>query len=219
MYRFLLWQAYHGQLIYDFQDGTLSINMNLKNCLVGIHDYDTKNVIKINYKYYYKISPYLDSNLVQTSAKFEKVGNSINIMILSEISDIDYCMIDLYIEKSNRLNQLEIDCDAYTNCILVQDSSQFMAIQIIIQNGNIFSNFKNVISNHLTYKSIKGLLQLNKFNIQSANININYGDIFLQSTNDLILYWTNQQQTFCFASPFFNHLNINNCYIANNGIS
>ena len=205
--------AYEGDLIYEIKN-PLNINMDLKNCLVSIHDFDSKSNIKIHYKYNMKIDPYINSEIEQTYAKFEKLNSDINIKIFSELTNLYYCKVDIYVEKSIILNKLQLNSEAYSKCIIVQDSSQFSASLLTIQNGNIFSNFRNVVADTFYYKTSKGNLQLNKFKFRIATIDINYGDIFLQSSNDLILNWKNEQQTFCFSAPYISHQNIQDCYIA-----
>ena len=190
------------------------VNIDLKNCMLVVEDYDDPVNILVKYMYYYKIDPFINPEVTQTSAKFSLSQSTLNIKVYSELSDIE-CKIQILAHKSFDPLQFKLNCQPYSTCLMIQESEQFSAQEMTIQNGNIYANFKNLVVNSFNFQTTKGNLQLHRFNIGFAKIELTYGDIFLQNSDqDLSVNWQNQQQAFCFSAPFITHSTIQDCYIA-----
>ena len=200
-------------LVYRTADIT-NVNIDIKNCMVVINDYEDPKNLLVKYLFYYKIDPYINSEITQTSAKFSLDNNNLNIKVYSELSELE-CKIQIFASKNFNPTKFQFNCQQSSTCLLIQDSQQFSTKEMFVQNGNIYANFRNLIANSLQFQTTKGHLQFNKFTIGLARIELTYGDIFLQSSEqDLSLNWKNQQQAFCFSAPFITHMTMQDCFIA-----
>ena len=145
---------------------------------------------------------------------FNSERNQLNFSMFSYNPNSRGC--GLYLNMPSRINIGNFVVNCHTSCIIVQENNIFKARTFeIYGESEIHANFRRIEVDDLVFASEKGLLQLNSFQIsKTAKISLSNGDVILQSENDILLDWQNEQQTFCFASANVKHQSIQDCALA-----
>ena len=195
------------------------LNINMSKCVLSINDEKpVENTISTSFYVTLSIGAIFNKSLTQSSAIINYYPNSheLNISILSVKDSMKSCQLSLNIPL-NLINNLRIHC--LERCYVLQKSYITRVNYLeMTSKDRIFVNFLRLEVNSFYMKVAKGSLQLNSFKIkETAEIDIEVGDITLQSDNDLEVHWQNSQQTFCFTSPLsgiIEHSSIFNCYLS-----
>ena len=217
---------FFGLYFFTKSDGKFSqeitkltnINVNLTRCLLVLNENPQDSLIYGSYYVTFSLSAIFNETLEQSAALFnyDEIKDEYNISVTSIKENMKSCHLYLNI-PSNLINNLRVEC--FDKCYITQE---YHTIQLnsfeMTSDDDIYTNFRRIEANILNYTANRGILQLNSFKIsEKAKIDMFYGDVILQSEEDIKLDWQNSQQTFCFASPAaINHDAISSCYIAGN---
>ena len=202
------------------------VNVNLTRCTFEMSESQNPEQIS-GYSYLtYSLGSFYEStvgesnNSTQSSylINYNESTKELNISMFSMKENSKSCYLLLNIPK-NIIKDINVQCNE--KCFIIQEDHIVKTENLnIISDGIVFANFHNVEVENLQFSVFQGGLQLNNFLLgKSADIDLYYGDIVLQSNQDLNVNWKNDQQTFCFASPAVNHQAISHCQISGNSSS
>lgn len=202
------------------------INVNLTRCIFEMSENDNPEEIR-GYTYItYSLGSFYASTVGESNNStqsaymidYNEITKELNISMFSMKENSKSCYLLLSIPKSS-VTDINVQCNE--KCFIIQEDHTVRTENLnIISNGIVFANFHNIEIENFKYSVFQGGLQLNKFLLgNSAEIELNYGDIVLQSNQNLNVDWSNEQQTFCFASPIVTHQAISYCQISGNSSS
>ena len=213
-----LYQASRSQdeFSYPINDNT-KVFIEMNRCLLYLNEQMQDNDEVFGYYYLsYGLGAIFNSDEQQPSfsSNFDSNKNELNISVLSYNQNTRSCNIHLHMPSAINVANLAVVC--HTSCLIVQEYNVLKAQSLEINaESEINANFRRIEVGQLLFAAEKGLLQVNSFLIKNkANINLTNGDVILQSENDILLDWQNEQQTFCFASPSVKHQSIQDCALA-----
>ena len=191
--------------------------LEMNQCLLYLNEIPQNGSITGSHSISFDLSDLTNTSLVQSSfqSNWDSELKNLNISIISFNENVKSCNLHLNLPP-NLVSTFSIKCEE--NCYIIQEHHSLQVEKLKIKaKHDIHTNFRRIEVDELNFQADLGVLQLNSFQInKKAHILINNGDIILQSEKDLLLNWKNQQQTFCFASPFVNHESILDCAIADN---
>ena len=199
-----------GEFSYNSDENT-GIYLEMDKCLLYLNQKTQNNTIEGSYALSYNLMALIDSTLQQSTFNTILDQNQLNISAISSSENDKTCSLYLNIPP---ISNFTIKC--FSSCYIIQEYNNVEAKTFsLTSEGYFYSNFRRIEVDDFAFHSEKGVLQLNSFLInKKASIDLKYGDIVLQSEKDLQINWKNEQQTFCFASPFVEHQDINDCALA-----
>ena len=186
---------------YEINEIT-DVNVNLTRCIMYLNQEPKDGEVWGNYAVSFSLMALFNETLEQSAALFnyDSELKQLNISVTSVKNNIKSCHLNLNL-PSKLIGNLHVEC--VEKCYINQEYNTVEVDNFeIISEDDVYTNFRRISSKKLSMTADKGILQLNSFLIAtSASINLNYGDVILQSESDIELNWKNQQQAFCFAAP------------------
>ena len=193
-----------------------NININMTRCMLILNEKPENFLIKGSFYVTLSISALYNETLSQSSSEisYDEDLNELNISVISVKDNMKSC--HLYVNLPEKyVETLTIQC--FERCFITQEFNEVSVGNLrMFSDEDIYTNFRRISANELVFSADKGILQINSFQISSkAEINLNYGDIILQSESDIQLNWENAQKAYCFASPFITHETLESCETSN----
>ncbi|KAM3146575.1 hypothetical protein pb186bvf_001544, partial [Paramecium bursaria] len=203
---------YHGLV-----ELTANINLQVQNCHIMIEDAQFSQIQK-RYKSFFKNGEKITFEDDQKKPKIlleYSVPGRFNIDPLATVSTVNVsqgfqsfinilssqnCMIKIFIFEKILISNMNLNCSK--SCYLVQKSANITYQDININGDLIESNFKNLEANNINYHSTQGRFQGNRVMFTNfSNINIESGDIIVQTDQEIQLNWTHAIPNYCFSAP------------------
>lgn len=131
--------------------------------------------------------------------------------LMKNVLTIESCEISVYV-GTGQLYNLEVECLGEANCVIVSYSHN-----LTITNGTwvtgseVYLNMLTLNTTSFDFYALKGLVQLNHFNVTNSSINLTTGNIILQSTDSYMLNWTSGNPSYCFSAPTVSQDDITGC--------
>ncbi|CAD8105620.1 unnamed protein product [Paramecium sonneborni] len=142
-----------------------------------------------------------------------------NLTFYNPTNDLRKCIVDLQLPVN--IDEFKFICRYQSECILAFGLQNFKVTQKFNASSESQAkmqiNIRNIETENFIYNSSSsGNLFVNNFLISKADIRLNQGDIFLQSTKPYSLNFSSQSQSICATSQKIIQENINDCNLTKN---